>query len=1644
MYQGAFRQTSSPTSTPGTCATEGIVSPGLMRKVGRFCGARRCRVSRHGPGLAIRQAAILAVAIALLGGPALAATVEVSTTSDTSDGDTSSIANLIADPGADGEISLREAITADNNTGGTDTINFEITDALVEGTHTIQSASALPTMTSLVISDATIEANVRGVDGRQELVFIDAGIEGYHHLAEGLLTGGQGGPEREVVVLDSQRNGTEQITDTLGGYTDVDAIHIISHGSEQGIQLGDTLLSQDSLADYRSELTRWGEALAHDADLLLYGCDLAAGDGGRALLRELGSLTGADIAASDDPTGAGALGGDWDLEYRVGAIEAGIAVNGAAQQQWKGLLADNITLVTADTGALAWAGNQGRTVFYNGENYFLIYKFGSDELVYKASSDNDTDSWSSAQTLVTDVLGSNFNLSLVDDDKFDLVYNTDSGNVKVLTATISGQTITPGTASAAAGGVALMGLSVTRAPSSNRIWVSGRDGLELLVYSADQTTGDADDVSSWTGEVTTEESRVTNYTTLTAYGSTDKVLVVYVRDPGGTGSDGFYSCEITRGSGPGTPLEIGNFDAFDLQSGVLRVSDTEFHVIVDTASAAPQEYTWNGTAWSAGSTIGNANVDRPALLYDRTNDDFYVVALDTNTDDIIRYYKPSGGSWDSGTIADTGEVDTHVYPVTQNMAPPLGSARSTSQIVWAYVTDDGSYYDLYVGNLTVGSPVLTLSDHDAGQETNAFGGSGGETNAELFAFKLDPGGDTISVTQLVFALSDIAALSDGDWDGIEIIVDTNGDGDISGESTAVGGTGVVSTAGGTVTFSTAISVTAATNYILRADFSTLTQCDAVKISLGTSNITTTADKTGSTTSVTHAEAGVVNEPVAHWKLDDAAGGTADDSAGSYDGSITGASWTDGRLCGALDFDGTDYVDMGDVLDFADSEDFTITGWFNRDTFASDDAIVGKRNAVASGLGYVVYVDAAGDTLIFEVGDGTDEFSMTSTTTFTSTGWNHFAAVFDESSAANSKIYINGSDDNETQAGTIGDVGSLANALVFRIGAEADDGSPFDGKIDDIRVYDRALTLAEVQALAATYKVIDLGTVSEERSYGFSINDSEEIAGYDEDSATGDTDSWLCQTCSFTSLGTFAGGSVAESLGINDSGEVVGWSDNAAGDRKAFFYDGSLTDLGTVGGRSDSQAHAVNASSEVVGTVLDYGSPPARRLAFIYLPAPAYTLGAGMTSLGTLGGLQSVATDINDSGQAVGGAQDGNGPNLRNMRPFRWANGVMTDLGTLGGESESTLHRAEAINSSGDVVGLSYTAGGAAHAFLYDGSMNDLGVLTGGDTSWAFDINDDDEIVGTSNVTGGDYHAFIYQDSTMTDLNDLIDTNSTWTLIRATGINDDGEIVGWGENPDGDYHAFLLIQTCSGSGPPGGIAAAEMPLANGSALTDSYGNLSVVVTGTTGEPLAELLISEAEPEVAVEYVVNRPRENTEGLLGPNPGTLDGFVDGVALPRTLTVNTTPSPDTFKLTVIFVGTADEVAELGLEPEELELHVFDETLGLSPGMWIPAGDNIGESDPSDREGESGYYFHDDGTVNYWAVRANSGVFAVGLGAGPSDQDDLDNDSEDDPTPTPRVCGLGMLQVLVVGMFTLFVTRKDSRHRASRARASLQCDASK
>ena len=190
----------------------------------------------------------------------------------------------------------------------------------------------------------------------QELVFIDANVENWQALLDDISS--TTNENVSVVLLDADRDGVQQISESLADYDDLSAIHLISHGNQDQLNLGSTTLSNQNLAAYAGEIASWQGSLAENADLLIYGCDLGASDSGQELLESIGALCDCDVAASDDITGHESLSGDWDLEFSTGQIDHDTVISAAAQSDWVGRLAVYTVTSTADDGAvgtLRWA-----------------------------------------------------------------------------------------------------------------------------------------------------------------------------------------------------------------------------------------------------------------------------------------------------------------------------------------------------------------------------------------------------------------------------------------------------------------------------------------------------------------------------------------------------------------------------------------------------------------------------------------------------------------------------------------------------------------------------------------------------------------------------------------------------------------------------------------------------------------------------------------------------------------------------------------------------------------------------------------------------------------------------------------------------------------------------------------------------------------------------------------------------------------------------------------------------------------------------------------------------------------------------------------------------------------------------------------
>ena len=145
----------------------------------------------------------------------------------------------------------------------------------------------------------------------QQIFFIDERVADLQSLVAAMPSGSL------WVLLNGGLDGLAQMQAALEGQQGLEAIHLISHGQPGVLQLGSTSLSLANLGGSSAALRRIGQSLAPGGDLLLYGCNVAAGAQGRAFVEALAAASGVDVAASTDITGAG---GNWSLEVNTGIV----------------------------------------------------------------------------------------------------------------------------------------------------------------------------------------------------------------------------------------------------------------------------------------------------------------------------------------------------------------------------------------------------------------------------------------------------------------------------------------------------------------------------------------------------------------------------------------------------------------------------------------------------------------------------------------------------------------------------------------------------------------------------------------------------------------------------------------------------------------------------------------------------------------------------------------------------------------------------------------------------------------------------------------------------------------------------------------------------------------------------------------------------------------------------------------------------------------------------------------------------------------------------------------------------------------------------------------------------------------------------
>ncbi|MEG3864096.1 DUF4347 domain-containing protein, partial [Microcoleus sp. herbarium12] len=139
------------------------------------------------------------------------------------------------------------------------------------------------------------------------IVILDPTIPDSQQIAQGIK------PHTATYILKSQPDAVEQITTILAQHRGIETLHIITHGDSGSLFFGTTELNSSNIHNYSHQLPQWRNALTPNASIILYGCNIAAGDRGHQFLTQLHQLTGANISANSQPTGNSALGGTWDI-----------------------------------------------------------------------------------------------------------------------------------------------------------------------------------------------------------------------------------------------------------------------------------------------------------------------------------------------------------------------------------------------------------------------------------------------------------------------------------------------------------------------------------------------------------------------------------------------------------------------------------------------------------------------------------------------------------------------------------------------------------------------------------------------------------------------------------------------------------------------------------------------------------------------------------------------------------------------------------------------------------------------------------------------------------------------------------------------------------------------------------------------------------------------------------------------------------------------------------------------------------------------------------------------------------------------------------------------------------------------------------
>jgi probable HAF family extracellular repeat protein len=305
------------------------------------------------------------------------------------------------------------------------------------------------------------------------------------------------------------------------------------------------------------------------------------------------------------------------------------------------------------------------------------------------------------------------------------------------------------------------------------------------------------------------------------------------------------------------------------------------------------------------------------------------------------------------------------------------------------------------------------------------------------------------------------------------------------------------------------------------------------------------------------------------------------------------------------------------------------------------------------------------------------------------------------------------------------------------------------------------------SLPASSRIVDVTPPGALAAESLALNERGDVAGFVTDAEGRDH--------AFARLGAVSRrldevkGVESRATAINSSGHIAGWLDTAGGERRGFLLrDGKVAVVHALNGK-DTWITGMNDGGRICGSTFTY-----------FEQGFAFTQAATTSSLGSLGGKVSEAWEINARGWIAGVSQTSN----EKSRAFLWRDGRMADLAPKTPQETA----AYALNDRGEAVGTVLMRPEVTRACTFEGGR--AKPLPGGAASAALGINRRGEIVGWMRAPDGAQRAALWIGGRVRDLNTLLPKGSGWTLTEARGINSAGQICGTGLLRDRP-RAFLL-------------------------------------------------------------------------------------------------------------------------------------------------------------------------------------------------------------------------------------------------------------